>query len=567
MKKHIITILFLAATACCTTSHAQDWIGTQFELDTAVILSPTNLDLGISNIRYEICDGVFYYTDIKGFQNSENGHTATIYSVSLYDYAQSEIKLSLPSGTRQKDFQANTFWINDFDIRDKKLAISVQNHILLYRQNENFQYEFDTMFDHPNIKATYLHQNVLYYLEEDHDTGYKWFRQTLRGGDETLIRELHYEAPHVVQANPNRYLFRDQHHLFFLSTRYPVLHQYSLDGQWEGDIEFDIPSWHPFENAYIEKTLSVPYGVERIYATMSDIFKYSYPKVVFPIGGAYLLYHTQYDSIVEKSHLQYALRDNSGKTIPFSIRRDDNEAYREGEFPFNLFQAQTDKAHISWNDLLIEISAEDTAHWTGLTPTAYKEIRDRFFKQNDPVFKLRIMRHKNTDWPASAFFIDTEARLHSLEDLPQGKHMLLVTNELECSACERQLLQFLNDSLNHDIRIGILHPYIPGALLEREISKRIKLHLERPFRLYYLAQSRRGTYPWETAEPLSYPALLLYETGRAPILFSLDQIFNDDPYNPSYRSEFLNTFHRFVTASPSAEDSKKVHSSDGCISK
>lgn len=537
----------MAATACCTTSHAQDWIGTQFELDTAVILSPTNLDLGISNIRYEICDGVFYYTDIKGFQNSENGHTATIYSVSLYDYAQSEIKLSLPSGTRQKDFQANTFWINDFDIRDKKFAISVQNHILLYRQNENFQYEFDTIIDHPNIKATYFHEKALYYLEEDHNTGYKWFRQSLLGGGEKLIRELRYEAPHVVQANPNRYLFHDHHHIFFLSTRYPVLHKYTLDGQWVGDIEFSIPCWHPFEDEYVTKTLAVPYGVERIYATMPEIFKYSYPKVVFPIGGAYLLYHTQYDTLTGKSHLQYSLLDTARKTIPLTIKRNGENAFGDDEFPFNLFLAQTDKAHISWNDLLIEISAEDTANWKGLTPTSYEEIREHYFKQNDPVFKLRIMRYKNTGWAASAFFIDNESRLHSLEDLPNGKQVFLVTNELECSACERQLLKFLNDSLSKEIRIGILHPYIPGALLEREISKRIKLHLEKPFGLYYLTQNRHGVYPWESEETLSYPALLLYETGKAPILFPLDQIFDNDPYNPNYQSEFLKVWHQYNT--------------------
>lgn len=547
MKKSLILILLSVATIGGFSSFGQCWIGGQFNLDTSIVLSPSNLDLSMSNLRYCICDGVFYYTDIKGFQGRDKGCPASIYSVSLYDYSQSEISLPLPTGLSKKDFPFNTFWINDFDIRDKHVAISVQDHILLYHQNDNLEYEFDTMFDHPNVKATYLHEDALYYLEENHDTGYKWFRQSLQGSGEKLIRELHYEAPHVVQANPNRYLFHNHHYLFFLSTKYPVLHQYTLDGQWVGDIEFDIPCWHPFEDEYVTKTLSVPYGVERIYATMPDIYKYSYPKVVFPIGGTYLLYHTQYDTITGKSHLQYSLLDTAGKTIPLTIKRNGENAFGDGEFPFNLFLAQTDKAHISWNNLLIEISAEDTAHWKGLTPTSYEEVRERYFKQNDPIFKLRIMRYKNTDWAASAFFIDTESRLHSLEDLPNGKQLLLVTNELECSACERQLLGLLNDSLSKEIRIGILHPYIPGALLEREIGKRIKLHLEKPFRLYYLAQNRHGVYPWESEEAFSYPALLLHETGKAPILFSLDQIFDDNPYNPNYRTEFLKAWHQFNT--------------------
>ncbi len=545
MKSHII-LLFIGLNLVIPQIYSQDWIGSQFALDTSIVLQSAETDLTLSSLTYCINDGIFYYADIKAFQGGNPHKDAVIHAVSLYDYAQHDFILPSPPSEGKRDWKGTQFWLNDFDFNGEHAAVSTQNQIVIYKKTDNFQYVYDTIYEHPFIKATYIHQDQLYYLEEDHDAGYKWFRRPLHGGEEVLIRELPYEAPHVVQAQPNRYLFRNQNYVFFLSTRYPVLHQYSLDGQWVGDIEFDLPTWHPFEDDYIAKTLSVPYGVERIYLTMADIFKYSYPKVVFPLYDNYLLYYAQYDTIAQRSHLQYAIYDQkSGETTLWSKKDTSSEAYTGERFPFNLFQPQTDKAHLSWGNLLLEISADDTLSWLNRTPSEYEQAREAFFKQNDPVYKLRIMRYKNTDWAAEPFFIDTDSRLHPLEDLPYGKSLLLVTHELECTACERQLLQLLNHSSQEIKHIGITHPYIPGALLERELQKRVKLHLEKPFGLYYLAVNRYAQYPWDLSDNISYPALLFYETGKAPFLFSLDKIFDDNLYSPNYRDEFLDFWQKF----------------------
>lgn len=526
-------------------SFGQQWIGTQFSWDTSIVVKHSDLDFSVSKLKYCIDEGTFYYADMRAYQNPANNHAATFHALSLYDYAPSEIILEMPFLGRKKENLATTFWIYDFHFTKEYAVVSTQDQILLYHRTGPSQFVFDTIFYHKNTKATYIYQDSLYYLEEDHDLGYKWFRQSLKGGDETLLRELAYEAPHVVQANPNRYLFHNNNFLFFLSTRYPVLHKYSLNGEWLEDISFDLPNWHPFEDEYIQKSLAIPYGVERIYATMAEIFQYSYPKYVFPFGDSYLLYYTQYDTISKKSTLQYAIRDEDGNTTLLQSEDTSTLALSKTHFPFNLFNTLEDKAHISWNNLLLEITADDTTQWIGRKPSEYKQLQEQFYKQNDPLFKIRILRHKNNNPTICPFFIDSDKELHSIEDL-NGKNILLISNQLECSACRNKILQLFNDSVSPMVHIGILHPFIPGALHEHELRKSIMQHLERPFMLFYLASNRFQNYPKEVIpDDITYPAIMLYETGRAPILFSVEQIFSDDVFSLDFKEAFLKTWRHF----------------------
>ena len=546
MKPRIIITILIGLTMALEEGQGQSWIGTAFQLDTSIILSPSAQGLDLSHLKYRVCDSVFYFTDMRAFQRKETDYDAVIHALSLDDYVQYDIRLPFPPTTERRERASGTYWIYDFDLSGDLLVLATQEQLLVYRRTGATQYLFDTLFPHRNCKAAYLHNGSVFYLEEDHDFGYRWFQRPIQGGRERLVRELAYEAPHVVQANPNRYLFHDENALYFLSTRSPVLHKYSLDGQWLEEIRFDLPHWHPFEEEYIRKSLSVPYGVERIFATKDDIFRYSYPKLDFPLGNNHLLYYTQYDTLTGRSVPAFAIRDSHGSTRLYSAKDTSTSPYGDGRFPFNLLHPQEDKAHLSWGDLLLEISADDTINWRGLTPEAYKQSREAYFKRNDPVFKIRIMRYKNTDPTAMPFLVDTDSKPYSLEDLPQGKSILLVNNELECSACVRHLLQLLNDSTAQDVHIGILYSFIPGALQEREIHNSIKKHLERPFRLYYLDRRRHDRYPAEWFGGITaYPALLFHETGRAPILFSLDDILDDDPYSIGLKDGFMEQWRQF----------------------
>lgn len=548
MKPHRISITALGILVC-TTIHCQPWVGSIFTCDTTIILESGALPSDLSHLKCSVSEGTFYYAEIKSFQQVSRDYAAVIHGVRLDNFVTSSIFLPLPRTVKKREEAAGRYWIHDFSIYPDMVVVATQDHILLYHRGDSDTLAFDTLYDHPNVKAAYIFHDTLHYFEEDHNTGYKWFHRPLHGGQEVLVQELSYEAPHVVQASPNRYLFHDQQHVYFLSTRFPILHQYTLDGAWVRDFTFKIPDWHPFEEEYIRRSLSVPYGIERIHATMNDIWRYSYPKYAFPIGGGHLLYYTQYETETGKSHLQYAYLDPSGKTYLLDAKDTSQGVYDGGRFPFNLFEYDADKARTSWNDLMIEICAGSNVHWEGLTPAVYQQRQEEFFKQNEPIIQIRTMRHKNSRPETQASLYNEERQLLSLQDLPAQKSIFLVTKALSCSACINTLLQLLNTTNSNHIHIGIYYDFIPGALREREMRKEIRQYLERPFGLYYPACQRSIQNPRPIFSTMGFSeeaGLLLYEKGKAPIFYDLSHIFEDDAYNFRFRADFEEGWNRFT---------------------
>jgi len=539
MKPRALLLTFALCINSTGLLFAQEWIGNQFRLDTALTLQHSDRLDDYSQLKCKVSDDILYFTEMKAFQHKAKNYAATICAINLNTLEQFTTTLPFPNHTSMKEQTAITFWVNDFHIKDKRIVVSVQDNLLIYNLNEDGICRYDTLFYHPRVKVVYIFNQDLYYLEEDHDKGYTWFRRQGLYGNEQEIRQLKYEAPHVVQANPNRYLFHTDSELFFLSTRYPVFEQYTLDGELLKTDTIDIPFWHPFEDEYIQKSLDVPYGVERIKATMGQIFDYSYPKILFPIGEDFLLYYTQYDTLTHKSRTQFAIVNNAGKSHQYYRQDTSTVSYSADRYPFNFLDRYADKARTSWRNKLIEICLDSDVDWHGLSPEQFKSAEEKYFKANDPKLKIRIQTYKNTP-STERILYDTDRRLVSLDELPGQKQVLLVNQALECSACRNELLGFLNSTDTSIVNIGIIYQTIPGVLQEYELKKSIRQHLTLPFGLYFLEPDRNGIYPRYIDTPdLSYPALLFHEKGKAPILFSTDQIFDENTTSFNYRDEFL----------------------------
>ncbi|MBR4919167.1 MAG: hypothetical protein IKZ52_08135 [Bacteroidales bacterium] len=546
MRTRIIAIGITAWMSAANPVQGQSWIGEAFKLDTSMILSYSSLPSDLSHLQHCIHDNIIYFTEQKAFQHAENDYAAHIYAFSLTDLTPFEFNLPLPPDDKRKEWQTGTYWITDFCFHEDQCVVSVQDHIFLYNKLSQSKFEFDTTIDHPNVKSVYLHQGDIYYLEEDHDTGYKWFRFDPKTRKETLVRELPYEAPHVVQASPNRYLFHDENNLYFLSTRYPVLSQYRLDGTWLKDVRLDLPHWHPFEDEYIQNSLRVPYGVERIYATKDHIFKYSYLKMAFPIDGRYLVFFTQYDTCSQKSATMFAIADSTGEASLYLRKCPKDYRFTESRFPFNVLEPLEALVQTGWQDRLVEITVDCDVAWHNLTAEEYHKLKEDWFRQHDPIIKIRIMRFKNKGLVSEAFFYNGRHELTSLDRLPDEKHVVILHNSLECSACAHYLLQAMNSLDTEQVHLDILHAYIPGALQERELHKDVRKYVSRNYDFYYLATDRTTQYPCYISDRVSrYPAVLFYEKGKAPILFSNEQIFDDDPYTYRFRPAFQEVLDKY----------------------
>ena len=547
MKACIIaTSLLVGLSTLNLPVSSQTWIGDAFRLDTTITPAFASFPSDCFHLYLFIQGNILFFTDQKAFQNGESDYAAHICALSLQDYSTFEFDLPFPSPSENKDWLSKTFWIKDLCLQKDLCAISVQNQILLYHKTTETTFEYDTTINHPNVYAVYFHHGCLYYLEENHDTGYLWFQFDFKNGEETLVRKLPYEAPHVVQASPNRYLFHDESNLYFLSTRQPIVSRYNLDGRWLEDILFDLPDWHPFEDEYIKKSLEVPYGVERIFATKDQIFKYSYLKAIFPIADRYLIYYTQYDTATKKSVPMFAIADSTGHSTLYSRKCPLEHVFSDHRFPFNLFQPLEDLARTSHKNFLFEITADCDVSWHNLTFDEYGKRKEEHFRQHEPVIKIRIMSLKDVNMNAQGFFLDSQNKSYSLDDLSNGKHVFIIHGGLECSACANYLYDIMSLLDSNKIHLDILYEFIPGALQERELHRSIRQHVHRPYNLHYLDLNHYSHYPDNIIRHVNrYPAVLLYETGKAPIIFSNEDIFDDDPY--SFRlsekfQEFLDSF-------------------------
>ncbi|MBO7491270.1 MAG: hypothetical protein J6T59_02400 [Bacteroidales bacterium] len=533
-----LTLLFLAAWYSLSS---QDWIGGRFSQDT---VCKVNMLDDVAHVVIGVNENKVFFTSSSAFHESGQEYTATFYSVDLGGYAQSETSLSIPFKTLRAHGFVGQPWIYDFQFLSDRRIVSIQSELLLYKR-EGGHFVLENVFDCENAKVCYLHRGEVYYLEEDHDFGYRWYK--LREGRPVLLRSLAYEAPHVVQAQPNRYVFRDDHFVYFLSTRYPVLYRYSLDGDAVDTVEFDLPLWHPFEDEYIEHSLEMPYGVERIKATMKDIYRYSYPKMVLPVGGDYLIYYTQFDTVTGTSRLQFAIREADGRTVLYDRKPKAELVYSDSLVPFTLLEHRVDKACVTWNNRLVELLLADSVDVRGLNDAAYRQAREDFYRNSSPQLAVKVSTYRHSQqmyWP---FFFNLQGKPQSLVNLPNGKYILLLNDELECSGCRKTLLSWMNGLKGGNLQFVIVYPCLPGALALYDWQEDIRKSLTHSFRMLFLNKENCKQYPcFRDSGCGSFPGILLYESGRAPIYFPLEEIFTDNTSSYQFRESFLKEIAGFL---------------------
>ena len=219
MKTRIIILVSIALTSLSVCG--QEWIGNQFTLDTIVAFQGVHTPGNQNLILCRMIDRTFYFVEQQGFQNMGNSYQAVVHTLSKDHYEQSEIVLPMPDGVRNKERYARSLWIYDFCLDGDHILLTTQEELILYKQIQNRTYRVEATYRHPNLFMGYLHENRIHFFEEDHDKGFKWFQQDLEGDSATLVRELPYEAPHIVQIQPNRYISHNKQSVFFLSTRHP----------------------------------------------------------------------------------------------------------------------------------------------------------------------------------------------------------------------------------------------------------------------------------------------------------------------------------------------------------
>lgn len=546
MKSRIIILASLLLTTVC--ANGQEWIGHRFTLDTIVRMQWTKEPANLNLIKCDIQDNTFYFVEQQSFQQKENDYHAVIHALRLDDYEQTEILLPLPQGARNKEHYARSLWIYDFCFDGDYLLVTTQEELILYKRIQNRNYEVVSSYRHQNLCMGYLYQNKIHFFEEDHDKGFKWFQKELGSDSATLVRELPYEAPHIVQIQPNRYLSHNKKNVLYLSTRYPRLEVYSLDGQLLEKISFDLPSWKPFEDDYIQKTLSFPYGIERIYAVKDDIYDYSYPKVVMPLRGDLLLLFAHYDTLIGKSVLQYAIREDNGQTLRYLRTNHEDSVYTAAQFPFTLFQGGFDKGNAAGNGKIVQLTYQAEVSWEGRTNAEYLAALDKYYSDHSPILAYQIMDYRPRElWERPILYPAASEQPISLNELPRRQSVLMLHQGLECSGCVKALYQLLDQSFPDSIHIGHVYPQPLKGLAMQERRNQIRQTLDKPFSFYSnLSPHYSDLTAGESLMESDFPCLLLCRHGHPPLLFKVSEIFANDN-STAFSESFLKRWQSFIS--------------------
>ena len=541
-------ILIVSVMLTSLSVSGQEWIGSQFTLDTVIGLHSEQLPEDPNHLLCRMYGNTFYFVEQQGFQHKENDHQAVIHALSTDDYEQTEIVLPLPEGGRNKERYARSLWICDFWLDGEYILLTTQEELILYKQTHSRTYRVESTYRHPNLFMGYLHQNKIHFFEEDHDKGFKWFQQDLEGDSAVLVRELPYEAPHIVQIQPNRYLSHNAQSVFFLSTRLPRMEVYDPDGTFRDTIRFDLPQWKAFEEDYIRKTLTVPYGIERIYAVKDDLDAYSYPKVVMPLRGDLLLLYMQFDTITGKSALQYAIRDGSGLTTRYLRTNHEDSIYLARRFPFTLFQGGLDKGHAEGGDKIVQLTYGTDVPWQGKTHGEYMADVNRYFNENSPKLTFKVMRYTPPDSsPPTARLFTPNGDSVPLDSLPVDRSVLVLHEGLECSGCVRAIYSLLSQSTTDGIHIGNIYPQPITGLSAFELSSQIRRQLDKPFALYYDTSGHyRDLSPTLPLKESDFPGLILYRKGEHPDLYRNSDLFTPNYGLTEFRETFLEAWHAFL---------------------
>jgi len=546
MKTRIIIIcsVLMAALQC----DGQEWIGNRFSLDTIVDLHGTYLPENNNLIKCKMQGDTFFFFEQQGFRHKQNGYQAVIHTLSVDNYEQTEIMLPLPECGPNKERYANSLWIFDVCFEGDYLLVTTQEELILYKRVHNQNYQVESTYRHHHLFMGYLHQKSIHFFEEDHDKGFKWFQKEPGRDSATLVRELPYEAPHIVQIQPNRYISHNQQSVFFLSTRFPRMETYRLDGTFEDSVRFNLPLWKAFEDEYIRKALSVPYGIQRIYAVKDDLSSYSYPKVIMPLYGDLLLLYMQYDTTSGNSVLRYAIRTEDGLTTPYLWNIHEDSIFHAALFPFNLFQGGFDKGNAADNGRIVQLTYRTEVSWKGKTQKQYNQEVDQYMSEGAPKLAYKVMRYHPKTKSDTPCLHPIGAQPIPFSKLPSDKAVLILHQGLECSGCVKAIYQLLEESDTRGIHIGNVYSQPIGGMAAFELNNQIRGQLSKPFSLYYTSSKfydfLSPTPPLHESE---FPCLVLIKKGERPSLFRASSLFTDDYASTAFAKGFLDAWRSFIS--------------------
>lgn len=522
--------------------HFSEWL----TLDTSVALQTTADEILQKNWVTNVYDNCLWYCPRKPFVAQGKDVRAVIRGVELSSYRQDSLLLSYPQLNSSWKREAEACCVYALSMEGPLLLLVCDNQLLLYQRQHN-KYEFAHRWFCFGVCTGYLHQNKVYALVDDKEKRcYRWMRyESEKAQTAELVRELPQPMPFLLQFEPNRYLQVKEDALYYMPPGENVVKKYSLQGEPLDSVVFELEGWKSFPEEFVWQSNLLPYGVERInYALRNQYRQYSFAKTLDVLNDSLLFLSLNLGD--ESRSRQLAVmrlqRTKDGWQRDFSTQfiSDTSMRYVDGRYPA-VFHASGENIVLCpyRNQLLQLLLAPAEEKYEGLSAFAYKKYKNRCFKQQMPVMKLRVQSMK-----ASWRFLDYDNNLCTLERLGKDKVVLVVNRQPQCSGCQQHLLKYLSTLDTSEVMLACLMGRVDSYLQRRQQlaqlveqgGGRLMPFFEMEDEAYGLLQSQH-----------SYPSVFLWQKGWGVVaVFDTSAIFTEDLDRYEFSEAFLNDLRHFV---------------------
>ncbi|MBP5664019.1 MAG: hypothetical protein J6X16_07095 [Bacteroidales bacterium] len=523
--------------------HFSEWLA----LDTSLTLQTTADEILQKNWVSTVCDNGLWFCPRKPFVVRGKDVQAVIRGVELSSYRRDSLLLSYPQLNSSWKQEAAACCVYALSMEGPLLLMVCDNQLLLYQRHQN-KYEFAHRWFCFGVCTGYLHQNKVYALVDDKEKRcYRWMRyESEKAQTAELVRELPQPMPFLLQFEPNRYLQVNEDALYYMPPGENVVKKYSLQGEMLDSVAFELEGWKTFPEEFVRQSNHLPYGVERInHALRNQYRQYFFAKTLDVLSDSLMLLSLNLGD--ESRGRQLAVmrlqRTKDGWRRDFSTQfiSDTSMRYVDGRYPA-VFHASGENVMLYpyQNRLLQLLLAPAEEKYEGLTAFAYKKYKDRCFKQQMPVMKLRVQSMK-----ASWRFLDYDNNPCTLESFGKDKVVLVVNRQPQCSGCQQHLLRFLATVDTSDVMLACLMGRVDNYLQRRQQLQQL-VDMDATV-LKPLYEVENEAYGFLTAQH-SYPSVFFWQRGWGIVaVFDTDDIFTEDYNHYEFSPTFLHDIRQFIT--------------------
>lgn len=516
----------------------------QWMLDTTLTLPLPSSDLNQRDWNATADGSDLYFFRRRAFSWRNGAYYATIYKVNRHSLAIDSVLIAYPQTNASWKKEAQTCCIYSLSFENNRLLLACDHQILLFEKQDG-KYNYVKRLYCFGVNYAYYYQQKIYALVDDKTKGeFRWLCYENENQPQRL-RILSQPLPFLLQFEPNRCYFKSERFLYFMPPGGKMVYQYSLDAVLLDSISVNFKDWKDFPSEFVENERKLPYGVERIsYALKSAYKKYSFVKTIEPMSDS-LIFLTMNRGDELNSHglsvLCLRKRGNAWSREFFALKQADTSMiYENGNYPFVYYpEGKNLLLYPSQNVMFQLVSAPSREDYEGRTVRQYDKCENLYYKENDPVVKLRVQKPNP---PLS--FLDYDNNTVKMSDWERERVILVVNSQPQCSGCQRAILKSLQSVDTAKVAVVLLFDPMDSYMMRRENERQLSEIVPK----YYKTLYRRSHFDYGSLLSFdSFPAVLFWHKEAGFVgAFSTVGVFTSDYTKYELSDTFRTALDKFL---------------------